>query len=233
LISTPVTPDSLDAADQKAVRRKPSARDRSYGPSPANCVATGRAAKTAAMHSVDCRCLPGSRSPSASWASSADVAVVLSLSVTHKAVGFDRRMPEVASMPSLCPVRARCRSRRTCSGRNGPLAAATPLGDHGKTARLLVTVTHAFAHSTHRPSGRADAWIEGCPEWRAGQPGCGAPTGGQADRRRSGLSGSTATLGRGRRTRWWWWWWWWWWCCGPRAGRCWPRRQPGAADQPR
>ena len=45
-------------------------------------IAVGSAAKTAAIHSIDARC-------------QTRIAVALSLSLTHKAIGFDRRMPEV------------------------------------------------------------------------------------------------------------------------------------------
>lgn len=59
-------------------------------------IAVGSAAKTAALHSVDCRC----QTRVAVAARKLGVirahhAVALSLSVSHKAVGFDRRMPEV------------------------------------------------------------------------------------------------------------------------------------------
>ena len=59
-------------------------------------IAVGSAAKTAAIHSVDCRCQ--TRIAVAARKLSvirADVAVALSLSLTHKAVGFDRAFPEV------------------------------------------------------------------------------------------------------------------------------------------
>ena len=59
-------------------------------------IAVGSAAKTAAIHSVDCRCQ--TRVAVAARKSGlirADVAVALSLSMTAKAIGFDRRMPEV------------------------------------------------------------------------------------------------------------------------------------------
>ena len=45
-------------------------------------IAVGSAAKTASLNNVDCRC-------------QTRVAVALSLSITHKAVGFDRAMPEI------------------------------------------------------------------------------------------------------------------------------------------
>jgi uncharacterized ferredoxin-like protein len=59
-------------------------------------IAVGSAAKTAAIHSIDCRCQ--TRIAVAARKTDvirADVAVALSLSLTHKSVGFDRRFPEV------------------------------------------------------------------------------------------------------------------------------------------
>jgi uncharacterized ferredoxin-like protein len=59
-------------------------------------IAVGSAAKTAAMHSIDCRCQ--TRIAVAARKTGiirADIAVALSLSLTHKAVGFDRRFPDV------------------------------------------------------------------------------------------------------------------------------------------
>ncbi|MHB8671204.1 MAG: DUF2148 domain-containing protein [Acidimicrobiales bacterium] len=58
-------------------------------------IAVGSAAKTAAIHSIDCRC----QTRAAVAARKLGViraghAVALSLSMTHKAVGFDRRMPD-------------------------------------------------------------------------------------------------------------------------------------------
>jgi uncharacterized ferredoxin-like protein len=59
-------------------------------------IAVGSAAKTAALHSVDCRCQTRIAVAARKLGViRADVAVGLSLSVTHKAVGFDRRFPEV------------------------------------------------------------------------------------------------------------------------------------------
>lgn len=59
-------------------------------------IAIGSAAKTAAIHSIDCRC----QTRVAVAARKLDMiqahhAVALSLSMTHKAVGFDRPMPEI------------------------------------------------------------------------------------------------------------------------------------------
>src|SRR5438445_12321351 len=59
-------------------------------------IAVGSAAKTAAMHSVDCRCQTRVAVAARKLGViRADVAVALSLSMTAKAVGFDRRIPEV------------------------------------------------------------------------------------------------------------------------------------------
>jgi hypothetical protein len=65
-------------------------------------IAVGSAAKTAALHSIDCRCQ--TRVATAARKLSliqADHAVALSLSMTHKAVGFDRPMPEADSTTSI------------------------------------------------------------------------------------------------------------------------------------
>lgn len=58
-------------------------------------IAVGSAAKTASIHSIDCRCQ--TRVAVAARKLDiihADIAVALSLSMTHKAIGFDRRMPD-------------------------------------------------------------------------------------------------------------------------------------------
>ena len=58
-------------------------------------IAVGSAAKTAALHSIDCRCQ--TRAVVAArklGVITAHIGVALSLSMTHKAIGFDRRMPE-------------------------------------------------------------------------------------------------------------------------------------------
>jgi len=60
-------------------------------------IAIGSAAKTAAIHSIDCRCQTRSAVAARKLGIiQADIAVALSLSLTHKAIGFDRRMPEAA-----------------------------------------------------------------------------------------------------------------------------------------
>ena len=59
-------------------------------------IAVGSAAKTAALHSIDCRCQTRVAVAARKLGLiTAELAVGLSLSVTHKAIGFDRRMPEV------------------------------------------------------------------------------------------------------------------------------------------
>ncbi|MGQ0616140.1 MAG: DUF2148 domain-containing protein [Acidimicrobiia bacterium] len=59
-------------------------------------IAVGSAAKTAALHSIDCRCQTRAAVAARKLGIiRADHAVALSLSVTHKAIGFDRRMPDV------------------------------------------------------------------------------------------------------------------------------------------
>jgi uncharacterized ferredoxin-like protein len=58
-------------------------------------IAIGSAAKTAAIHSIDCRCQTRvAVAARKTGVIDADVAVALSLSMTQKAVGFDRGMPE-------------------------------------------------------------------------------------------------------------------------------------------
>ncbi len=59
-------------------------------------IAVGSAAKTAAIHSIDCRCQTRVAVAARKLGMiTAEIAVALSLSVTHKAIGFDRRMPEI------------------------------------------------------------------------------------------------------------------------------------------
>lgn len=59
-------------------------------------IAIGSAARTAAIHSIDCRCQTRIAVAARKLGIiHADVAVGLSLSLTHKAVGFDRRIAEV------------------------------------------------------------------------------------------------------------------------------------------
>src|SRR5437899_2023855 len=59
-------------------------------------IAVGSAAKTAAIHSIDARCQTRIAVAARKLGLiRADVAVALSLSLSHKAVGFDRRMPDI------------------------------------------------------------------------------------------------------------------------------------------
>jgi uncharacterized ferredoxin-like protein len=59
-------------------------------------IAVGSAAKTAAIHSIDCRCQTRVAVAARKLGViNADVAVAMSLSMTHKAIGFDRRMPDL------------------------------------------------------------------------------------------------------------------------------------------
>jgi len=59
-------------------------------------IAVGSAAKTAAIHSIDCRCQTRIAVAARKLGIiRADVAVALSLSLTHKNVGFDRRFPDI------------------------------------------------------------------------------------------------------------------------------------------
>ncbi len=59
-------------------------------------IAVGSAAKTAAIHSIDCRCQTRVAVAARKLGViRADHAVALSLSITHKAIGFDRRMPDI------------------------------------------------------------------------------------------------------------------------------------------
>jgi len=59
-------------------------------------IAVGSAARTASLHAIDCRCQTRVAVAARKLGHiTAEVAVALSLSVTHKAIGFDRRMPEI------------------------------------------------------------------------------------------------------------------------------------------
>ena len=59
-------------------------------------IAVGSPAKTAAIHSIDCRCQTRVAVAARKLGVlTADIAVALSLSLTPKAIGFDRRMPDI------------------------------------------------------------------------------------------------------------------------------------------
>src|SRR5438309_11063419 len=67
-------------------------------------IAVGSAAKTAAIHSIDARCQTRIAVAARKLGIiRADVAVALSLSLTHKAIGFDRRMPDIDYDPLSLP----------------------------------------------------------------------------------------------------------------------------------
>ena len=59
-------------------------------------IAVGSAAKTAAIHSIDCRCQTRVATAARKLGLiHSEHAVAFSLSMTHKAIGFDRKMPEI------------------------------------------------------------------------------------------------------------------------------------------
>jgi uncharacterized ferredoxin-like protein len=65
-------------------------------------IAVGSAAKTAAIHSIDCRCQTRvAVAARKTGVIRADIAVALSLSMTHKSVGFDRRIPDAIDYDAL------------------------------------------------------------------------------------------------------------------------------------
>jgi hypothetical protein len=87
-------------------------------------IAVGAAAKTAAIHSIDCPCQPGIAVAARKLGViRADIAVGLSLSLTHKAVGFDRHIDPVDFDALDLPPPALCRSASTAPP--GPVALAT------------------------------------------------------------------------------------------------------------
>lgn len=59
-------------------------------------IAVGSAAKTAAIHTIDCRCQTRIAVAARKLGIiHADVAIGLSISLTHNAIGFDRRIAEI------------------------------------------------------------------------------------------------------------------------------------------
>ena len=65
-------------------------------------IAVGSAAKTASINNIDCRCQPRiAVAARHTGIIEADIAIALSLSLTHKAVGFDRKMPAVEDFDAL------------------------------------------------------------------------------------------------------------------------------------
>jgi uncharacterized ferredoxin-like protein len=65
-------------------------------------IAVGSAAKTASINNIDCRCQTRiAVAARHNGIIEADISVALSLSLTHKAVGFDRKMPAVDDFDAL------------------------------------------------------------------------------------------------------------------------------------
>lgn len=59
-------------------------------------IAVGSAAKTASINNIDCRCQTRiAVAARHNGIIEADIAIALSLSMTHKAIGFDRKMPAI------------------------------------------------------------------------------------------------------------------------------------------
>jgi uncharacterized ferredoxin-like protein len=128
-------------------------------------IAVGSAAKTAAIHSIDCRCQTRVAVAARKLGViRADVAVALSLSMTHKAVGFDRRMPDadfdtldLAGTGTL-PVGVEGQSRQ--SGARNRQQPRQPIRPPPSERRTLMT---AVAAGTFTPGHIAlTAAITGC-----------------------------------------------------------------------
>ena len=65
-------------------------------------IAVGSAAKTASIHNIDCRCQTRiAVAARHQGIIESDIAIALSLSLTHKAVGFDRKMPAMEDFNAL------------------------------------------------------------------------------------------------------------------------------------
>ncbi len=100
-------------------------------------IAVGSAAKTAAIHSIDCRCQTRVAVAARKLGLiQAGHAVALSLSMTHKAIGFDRPCPTRTSTPltsrppghsrSACPEQPATAARGTSRHPGSRSAAPTP-----------------------------------------------------------------------------------------------------------
>ncbi len=82
-------------------------------------IAVGSAAKTASLNNVDCRCQTRVAVAARHMGLiQADVAVALSLSITHKAEGFDRTMPAIdfAAVPANEPPGPGLQPRAAATG---------------------------------------------------------------------------------------------------------------------
>ena len=101
-------------------------------------IAVGSAAKTAALHSIDCRCQTRVAVAARKLGHiTAELAVALSLSVTHKAIGFDRRMPDI-DFDTL----------------DLPATGTLPIGIEGATRSGGARNRQQPRHPTARPSPR-------------------------------------------------------------------------------
>lgn len=127
-------------------------------------IAVGSAAKTAAIHSVDCRCQTRAAVAARKLGLiRADHAVALSLSVTHKAIGFDRRMLRRLRRPRLLQHRhaaRRHRTRRTPRGRSPP--PSTPATDHRPSRAGLIRQTRGCFRTRGQHEGRC---VPKVPVW--------------------------------------------------------------------
>jgi len=121
-------------------------------------IAVGSAAKTASLHSIDCRCQ--TRVATAARKLSliqAEHAVALSLSMTHKAIGFDRRMPEVTydtldlpgtgTLPLAVPGATRQGGARNKQQPRQPMSTTEPKQSAASTG----PVSRARTQSRRRP----------------------------------------------------------------------------------
>jgi uncharacterized ferredoxin-like protein len=119
-------------------------------------IAVGSAAKTAAIHSIDARCQTRIAVAARKLeVIHADIAVALSLSLTHKAVGSDRRMPDVdfdtldlpptGTLPTGVPGAAREGGARN---RQQPSRSSRATKETGTWAGLLLDEACARAPRT-------------------------------------------------------------------------------------
>ncbi len=100
-------------------------------------IAVGSAARTALLHSIDCRCQTRVATAARKLGLiQAEHAVAMSLSMTHKAIGFDRRMPEIdydtldlpdtGTLPLAVPGAARQGGARNKQQPRRPVSATEP-----------------------------------------------------------------------------------------------------------
>ena len=101
-------------------------------------IAVGSAAKTAAIHSIDCRCQTRIAVAARKLGViTAHHGVALSLSMTHKAVGFDRRFPDVdfdaLDFPSTHTMPIGVEGATRAGGIRNRQQPRRPLTPHGDT----------------------------------------------------------------------------------------------------